>query len=156
MKRTRYVRGETLIEALGAMAIIVVVITAVASSVITSLSNAKSNENATTATKFAQQGIEQIRQIRNRNYADFADYEGKYCLGENQTTLGNSQSTCPTPNIGSFIRMVEINQTQGCSKDTAHVKVTVSYTDGKCSGGTYCHNQVFETCLATVNPVSGM
>ncbi len=156
MKKIYFPKGETLIEALGAMAIIVIVITAVASSMITSLSNSKSNENATLATKFAQQGIEQVRQIRNKDYAAFTGYEGKYCLEKDQTTLGSVQSACLTPNVDHFIRSVDINQNPGCSKDAAKVTVTVSYKDGKCASGTYCHNQTFNTCLSTVNPVSAL
>lgn len=156
MKKVYLFKGETLIEALGAMAIIVIVITAVASSVITSLSNSKNNENTTLATKFAQQGIEQVRQIRNKDYVAFAGYDGKYCLAKNQTTLGTVQSSCLTPNVDQFIRSVDINQKPGCSKNTAKVTVTVSYKDGKCTDGTYCHNQVFDTCLSTVNPVSAL
>ena len=54
-------KGETLIEALGALAIVAIVITAVTMVVTTALSNALFNENQTLATKFAQQGVERKR-----------------------------------------------------------------------------------------------
>ncbi len=156
MKTKRYQKGETLIEALGAMAIIVVVITAVASSVITALNNAKSNENATLATKFAQQGIEQVRQIRDTDYAGFRLYDGLYCLGKNQKTLGSKQNACARPNVDTFIRSVEINQRPGCSRDVPEVSVAVAFTDSKCAQGVYCHKQVYTTCLSTVKPYQSL
>lgn len=146
-------KGETLIEALGALAIISIVIAAVASSVITALNNAKHNENVTLATKFAQQGIEQVRQIRNTNYPVFRTYSGIYCLGKNQTTLGAAQSNCTSANVDSFIRSVAINHTPGCGANVARITVAVSYTDGKCSSGVYCHRQEHVSCLSTVNPI---
>lgn len=145
-------KGETLIEALGALAIISVVIAAVASVVISSISNATYNENVTQATKYAQQGMEQVRQIRNTDYAGFQLYDGTYCLAKDQQTLGNKQSACTTPNVNTFIRSVQIDQKPGCSKNVPKVSVDVSFTDGKCSSGVYCHKQTYTTCLSTVDP----
>jgi len=155
----RYLRfnqkGETLIEALAALAIISIVIVAVATAVVTSLSNTKYNQNQTQSTKYAQQGIEQVRQIRNNNYTNFKTYNGTYCLGKGQTTLGASQGSCSVKNVDTFIRSVQIEQVPGCSANVAKISVSVSFTDGKCSGGTYCHQLTQTSCLSTVNPVQG-
>lgn len=146
-------RGETLIEALGALALVAVVVTAVSSAVITALSNAQFNENQTQATKFAQQGLEAVRKIRNADYFAFRSYSGIYCLGKGQNSLGTPQSSCSTPNTDGFIRSVDIQQTPGCGTNITRVTVNVAFTDGKCNANVYCHVQSHSYCLSTVNPI---
>ena len=146
-------RGQTLIEAVGALAVISLVISAIAIAVTTSLNNAQFNKNQSLATKYAQQGIEIVRQIRNSNYISFASTNGTYCLGKGQTSLGTSQSNCNIANVDTFIRSVQIEQNPGCGANVARVTVTVSFIDGKCQSNTYCHKQTEITCLSTVNPV---
>ncbi len=149
-------KGETLIEALGALAIVAIVITAVTMVVTTALSNALFNENQTLATKFAQQGVEAVRQVRNANYTAYRSYNGLYCLGKGQTTLGTPQSTCPTPNADTFIRSVTIEQSPGCAPNVSRVIVNVAFTSGKCQPNAYCHVQTHSSCLSTVNPNRGI
>jgi Tfp pilus assembly protein PilV len=50
-------KGETLLEALVALALVAIVITAIANVVTVSLNNAQYNENQTLATKYAQHGM---------------------------------------------------------------------------------------------------
>lgn len=145
-------KGQTLIETLAALAIISVVMTAIGVSVTTALSNAKYNQNETLATKYAQQGSEIVHQIRDDNYTNFKNFNGTYCLG-NQATLGPVQSSCTSPNVGSFIRSVQIQQAPGCAPNVAQVIIAVSFSDGKCVAGSYCHSQTATSCLSTVNPV---
>lgn len=145
-------KGETLLEALVALGLVAIVITAIANVVTVSLSNAQYNENQTLATKYAQQGLESVRQIRNTNYAAFRNYNGRYCFGKGQTTLGTPQTSCTTANADSFIRSVEINRNPGCAQNVSRVTVHVAFRDGKCTTGTYCHVQSHSTCLTTVNP----
>ena len=147
-------RGQTLIETLAALAIISVVIAAIATAIITSLSNAKYDQNQTFATKYAQQGTEIIQQIRDDNYTSFKNYNGTYCLAKGQTALG-SPANCTTPNVDTFIRSVTIQQAPGCGANIAQVTVSVAFIDGKCATGAYCHKQTEITCLSTVNPVQG-
>lgn len=152
-KLTYNQRGQSLIEALGALTIISIIISAIAISVTTALNNAKSNKDQTFATKYAQQGGEIVRQIRNDNYTNFKTISGTYCLGKGQTTLGSPQSNCTVANVDSFIRSVQIEQAPGCAINVAKVTVIVSFTDAKCQINTYCHNQTYTSCLSTVNPV---
>lgn len=146
-------KGQTLIETLAALAILSIIITAIATSVLSSLSAAQFNENQTLATKFAQQGFEIVNQIRDQDYSGFKNFDGTYCLAQNQTTLGSVQSGCTTPNVGNFIRSIVIQQAPGCSANVASVTVNVAFTDGKCQPSVYCHNQTQTSCLSTVNPI---
>jgi type II secretory pathway pseudopilin PulG len=146
-------KGETLIEALGALAIVAIVISAVATSVIASISNTKYNQNTTISAKYAQQALEQVREIRNSNYTAFKNYSGNYCLGKAQTSLGAVQGSCPQ-NFDVFSRSVQIQQA-GCGANVAQISATVAFTDGKCTAGVYCHKVTQTTCVSTVNPFQG-
>ena len=144
--------GQTLIEALAALAIVGIVISAIGVIVTTSLSNARFDENQTLATKYAQQGSEVIQQIRDDNYTGFQNFNGTYCLGQGQITLG-LPANCTSANMdNTFIRSITIQQ-NGCGANIAQVTVNVSFTDSKCANGKYCHIQTISTCLSTVNSV---
>jgi len=144
-------QGQTLIETLAAVAILSIVVSAIGIVMTTSLNNATFDQDQTLATKYAQQGSEIVQQIRDDSYATFQSYGGTYCLAKGQTALG-ATATCTTPNFDNFIRSVEIQQ-NGCGNNVAQVTVTVSFIDGKCAAGVYCHKQTVESCLSTVNPI---
>jgi prepilin-type N-terminal cleavage/methylation domain-containing protein len=151
-------RGDTLIEVLIALAVAVVVISAVTTLGITSLSNARFGASQEQASKYTQEGMETVRKIRNANYAGFAAISsGVYCLAKNSPTL--TVGPCSTPNIdNTYIRSVEIRQNVSCgaiSANLAHTTVRVSFTDGKCATGTYCHVTESSSCLSTRSPIQG-
>lgn len=152
MKQFPNFPGQTLIETLAALSIIALVMSAIGVVVTSSLSNAEYNQAKTLSVKYAQQGSEIVRQLRDDSYTNFTKYHGTYCLSKGQTTLGQSQTNCASPNIGNFIRSVQIQQ-GGCGANVAQVIVTVSFKDGKCQGNTYCHKQVSTSCLSTLNPI---
>lgn len=148
-------RGDTLIEVLVALAIVVVAVSAITTLGITSLNNAKFVAGEEQATKYAQEGMETIRKIRNGNYSAFAGYAGSYCLAKDATTLGPS---CSAPNIDNiYIRSVQISQNDlvRCGNNLAHTIVRVAWTDGKCAAGAYCHSTEQSSCLSTVSPIQG-
>ena len=145
-------KGQTLIETLASLAIIAIVVSAIGVAVTSALNNTTFNKNVTLATKYAQQGSEIAQALRDDNYATFATITGTYCLAKGQTTLGAAVASCTTPNVDNFIRSVVVTQ-NGCAANVAQVTVTVSFTDGKCAAGVYCHKQTDSTCLSTINPV---
>lgn len=149
----KWQRGQTLIEALGAIAILGIVVSATAVAVTTSLSNATYNKDKTLATKYAQEGSEIVHQLRDDSYSQFSRYNGNYCLASGQTTLGSPQPSCSLNINGEFIRSVQIQQGGVCGGGNASVTVKVAFTSGKCAAGTYCHSQIATSCLSTVNPV---
>ena len=146
-------KGQSLIEAIGALAIIGIVVAAIAITVTAALSATKYNQNETLTTKYAQQGSEIVRQIRNSDYNAFKNVSGIYCLAKGQTTLGSLQSSCQNPNVDTFIRSVQVEQVPGCGTNVAKVTVIVSFSDGKCPNGAFCHNVTNTSCLSTVNPI---
>ena len=147
-------RGQTLIEALSALAIIALILSAISVAITTSLDNATYNQNQTLATKYAEDGSEIVHQLRDDDYTKFQNYGGSYCLGKGQTQL-QSKSTCPPPNIDKvFLRQVQI-QKNGCGAQIAQVTISVAFRDGKCTSATqpYCHVVTNTTCLSTTNPI---
>lgn len=148
-------RGQSLIEVLVALGIISVVITGVATIVTQSLSNTQFSKDQNTATKYAQEGLETVRSIRDRDYTAFALLDGRYCLAKNTQSLGIVQSACSAPNVDHFIREITIEQNPGCGPNVAEVTATVSWTDSKCTAGTYCHNSQMVSCLSRINPNIG-
>lgn len=143
-------KGTTLIEVLIALAVASIVIAGVTIVSITALSNAQYVRSSDQATKYAQEGMEVVRSIRNADYPGFRSYNGTFCLGGNEKTFGLPQSTCTVPNVGSFIRSVELEQSS-CGVDVARVTVVVAWTDGRCDGGSYCHRSDLVSCLSTVS-----
>jgi hypothetical protein len=146
-------KGQTLIEALAALGIIAIVVSSIAVSVIVSLNNSQFNKSTTLAAEYSQEGMEIIRKIRNDDYAGFSGYNGLYCLGKGQTTLGNAVSSC-SKNLDSFIRSIQIEQSPGCGVSIAKVSVIVAWNDGKCqSASVYCHKELDTTCMSILNPI---
>lgn len=147
-------RGDTLIEVLVALTVAIVMISAITSLGIVSLNNTQFINDQDEAGKYAQQGMEVVRQIRNSSYTGFRTYRGTYCLRANATTL--TAGTCNLPNInGRYIRSVVIQQNAGCGggANIANVAVSVSWTDGKCQSGVYCHASKLTSCFSTVSPI---
>lgn len=151
LKITNYQKGQTLIEVLVSLSILVIIISTIAVLITSSLDNTQSGKSQNMATKYAQEGIEVVRGIRDTNYAQFATYSGLYCLAKNQTTLGASAPSCVV-NTDQFVRSVQVQQA-GCAANIARVTVTVAWSDGKCQTGTYCRMSQQVSCFSTVNPV---
>lgn len=148
-------RGDTLIEVLIALTIAVLVVSAITVLGITSLNNAKFVTTQDQATKYTQEGLEIVRKIRNSNYVAYASYSGVYCLAKNALSLVGGP--CTTANIDNiYIRSVEIQQNViDCGTNLAYTTVTVSWTDGKCETGTFCHSTKLSSCLSTLPPIPG-
>ena len=146
-------KGQSLIEVLVALAIAIVVVTAITVTSLSSLNSAQYIRDQDQASKYAQEGIEVVRAIRNNSYIGFRAYGGAtpYCLNEGEASL--SAGPCTTPNVSSkFVRSVLITL-NGCAANISRVTVTVAFTSGKCTTGTYCHTSRLVSCLTTINPV---
>ena len=146
-------RGQSLVEVLAALGIIAIVVSAAAGIIITSLNNVQSSKNKTLSTKYAQEGLEAVRELRNKNYTQFRNYSGIYCLNSVPAVLNLRSSSCTTPNVANFLRVVEVEQ-DGCAINVAKVTASASWSDGKCpASNPYCHISSHSTCLSTINQV---
>lgn len=154
-------RGQTLIEALVALAVAVMVISAISAAVTTSLSNAQYSKNQNIATHYAEEGMEYMRKLRNQDWNQYlanttfnflSDGAGGTnvwavsCLinssgGPSLDPLTNATGTCGTfDSSNSFIRTVrgekESTDCGGSSGvDIRKIAVTVAWSDSKCNSG---------------------
>lgn len=169
MKRQK---GQTLIEVLISLIVASTIVTAITFSVVSSLKNSQFVKNQSTATEYAQQGIEIVNNARLQNYGSFSNLSGTYCLSDNCTTLSTTQNDSCGPPIGkcqinvpqpspTFIRQALVQQSApnctGPSQPTQAgtlVTVSVSWTDGQCTNGTYCHKVNNETCMTNYGQIS--
>jgi prepilin-type N-terminal cleavage/methylation domain-containing protein len=144
-------QGQTLIEVLVALGIIVVVASALSGLVVTSMGNVRFSKDQSLAAQYAQEGMEIVRDIRDSDYTAFQNIgNGTYCLAKNADTLSPN---CSNANVDNFLRRVTIAQS-GCAVNVARVEVSVAWRDSKCSAANpFCHAQRHETCLSAVNPV---
>jgi len=146
-ERTRVERGQTIIEATIALASILLTLAAIAITISTSVSNSQFIKQQTQASKYAQDGMEQLRYIRNTNPATFFAQEGIYCMNEDSSLVTGS---CTAVNIAStFKREAEFTQIPSVEcGDSTKVVVSVYWASGKCDEtNTFCHKSQLVTCI---------
>ncbi len=149
--------GQTLLEALIALATAVVILSAMAVIVLSSLNNAQFSKNQNQATQYAQQGVEFLKNLSQSNWTTFANYnQTNYCMPSDNSLPQRVSGSCgPNPNVGIFLREVTIRQSSDvlntCNPvvNSALVSVSVGWSDNKCtnSGDLYCHKVKLISCV---------
>jgi Tfp pilus assembly protein PilV len=146
-------KGQGLIEALIALGAAVIIIAAMTIAVITALNNADFSSYQNLATNYAQQGIEIIQQKSQLAWTTIPVNQATYCLAQGATDLPpQAVFSCATINVDNkFVRQVTFTPKSGSCGGSTQVEVTVSWTDGKCSGAAdYCHQVTLDSCLADI------
>src|SRR3989344_3308802 len=154
--------GQTLLEALIALATAVIIISALSVLVFSSLSNAQFSKNQNQATQYAQQGIEYLKNLSQTDWASFSAYNlTNYCMPLDNSLPQRIGESCGQ-NLGIFSREVTINQyaaddttsigsTDCLPTSVVRAKVTVSvgWSDNKCTSATdvYCHKVKLISCV---------
>lgn len=149
--------GQTLIEAVIALAISVVIISAIAVAVISSLNNAQFSKNQNQANQYAREGIDVVRAIRDSSWSDFTSYGSQYCLGTDKI-LKDVAEPCE---IGIFYRQIDIEHDacttvkDGVNVPGSRVTSTVSWSDSKCKDRSdpLCHKVKDISCFTNLNQV---
>lgn len=123
--------GQSLLEVLVALGIVLLVILALVRAAVVSIRNADFSKKQAQATSYAQEGMENIRAFRDSNWDGFwvVATGATYCL-VGAIPSGN----CPAPTcltLGNvFTRCVKIETVDSTlGKERAKVTVTVSWTD---------------------------
>lgn len=132
MKRTRYTKGQSLVEMIVVVGMVVLLATGIVAGTTASLSRADTTNTRTQALSFAQAGIELARGARDTGWDAFAlmgTPESIYCVGSDGL-FGTPQTACATPNIDStFIRAVTLSLTDLSGVETMQVTSTVTWGD---------------------------
>jgi type II secretory pathway pseudopilin PulG len=124
-------QGQSLIEVVVAIAVVILIVSGLIIAVISSLRSAQSSKARSVSTKLTQDGIESIRNLRDSGWATFISKSSatSWCLGTDG--LLTDHPPCPQNIVTggiTFIRTVLIADTGG---DQATVTVTVTWTEGQ-------------------------
>lgn len=149
-------KGQTILEALVALGVGVIIVSAITVAVITAVRNADFSKNQNLATQFAQQGMDIVRQISESNWSTFSQNDvGTWCLAQDYTEL-NVSSPC-SKNIKDsngnlyFIRQITVKSNGNCINGAYQVTSSVSWSDGSCQNNNYCHQVTLNSCFANLD-----
>lgn len=157
-------RGQTLLEAVIALSVLVIVLGAVATSVLTSINNSSFIKQQNQANKLAQQGMEYIRDRINNSgttptaFSTYSSsgYNGSTkCLDVNNVFQNRTCNcgTYTTDCIGGLFKREAAFASGICGVGNSFssgltVTVNVYWTSGKCStGSSFCHGQKVTSCF---------
>lgn len=164
MKQMLDNRGQTLLEALIALTILVIILGAVATAVLTSINNSSFIKQQNQANKLAQQGLEYVRDRINNsggtafktylNYAGLLGSTGTQCFNDLNATTVFTFGPCSAANVqGIFKReatftSASCNTTGNDFANGLNVTVNVYWSSGKCPiSNTFCHRQKVSSCF---------
>lgn len=156
-------KGIILLEAIIALAVIVVVMTALVTALVSSLNNSSFSDQQTVATAYAQEGIDIARNQKNADFATFQTLEGPYPLGQDDTVIpGSSAYLDFKPGDDRYTRYIYVNNSgmdengvRFCTQtNSIFVSSTVSWSDSKCSGSSRCHEVNLTSCFVNLNSVN--
>lgn len=106
-------KGQSLVEAIAAVAMMVLVVTALVGLAVGALRTATVSRNRSRAVSYAQEGIERVRALRDQNPGNWVAFA----------------SDCESPGLASlpspFDRTIDCSESAGVMK----VEVSVSWTD---------------------------
>lgn len=167
-------KGVILIEAILALAIIVIIMTALVAALISSVSSTNFSKNQSLATNYAQDGLEVARGQKDSDFNTFSTFDGLYCLSDNQvleqtdepvTDVSDCSQNISNGNANYFTRTIYINPRgkdersapkDMCSQSAGSIFVasTVSWSDSKCTDdSTDCHKVELNSCFVNLNSV---
>ena len=152
-------KGQTLLEAIVALATILIIITAIAVVIVNALYNSQYIRSQNEANKYAQEGIEFVRNIQKNDLGAFGSFNQNttYCIDEENNTLTTTGCDTAAVNTGtSHIRTVTFSPGAGqCIASEVKVGVTVAWSTSKCpSTNTFCHKSELVSCMPYQYPAS--
>ena len=166
--------GQTIIEGVVALGLIVVVLTALSVIISSSINNSTFIKNQQLASKYASQGLETVRYLRNnrppaptRTFDTLAAQTSAYCMCANGV-IGDNNCTSGQTATGGCIKVEDfsgvlfkreisfVKDSPACSGVTGpgltggtSVKISVYWTSGKCSSADrYCHKSELVSCFS--------
>jgi hypothetical protein len=142
-------KGQTIIEAVVALATILLIIAAIAIVIVNALYNSQFIKSQNMANKYAQQGMEFVKNLAQNDLSSFAVYDsGTYCIDATVTPSALT-SVCDTINASSPKRTIDfIRGSSECSTIETKVTVTVKWSSTRCpSSNTFCHKSELVSCM---------
>jgi hypothetical protein len=154
--------GQAIVEAVVALATILVILSAITVAVLTSISNSDFIKKQTLAKKYAEQGMEYIRYSRNNTpgggltptpgaFFDFSS-GGTYCMNKEDQIPVFETGACGAVNIDNYFKRemtIHHNDSQ-CGGGGSKVTIRVSWTSTKCTSDDFCHASELVSCFPTI------
>jgi Tfp pilus assembly protein PilV len=126
-------KGQSLIEAVVAIGVVILIVSGLIVAVISSIRSAQSSRSRSVATKLTQDGMESMRNLRDSGWTQFISLASgvEWCLGSDGIITAPDETDLSCPQIESaktfFDRRIVISDT---SDEQATVMVTVTWTEG--------------------------
>lgn len=150
-------KGQSMLEAVAALGVIAIVMTALTIAVLLGLGNSGYSKKNNLATQYAQQGMEIIRNMRETDGTAFWVLNKAYYLPNSIVDSANNAPVdicsgknppSTAPKIGdTYIRTFCVDATVGAGCDRK-VTVSVWWQDGKCPDNGYCKKASIASCFA--------
>ena len=135
MKITNNQKGQSLIEVIAALAIVILVITALAAVVTLSIANAKFSQNQTLASKYTQEVLEKMRAYRDKHsWEEFTDNCDNSAVLElsNPPSAWEFKIACNPCSFSDETCVVEVTVGWKDAKDRTHEsKLKTNFTSWK-------------------------
>lgn len=95
--------GQSLVEAVVVIGVVVVLVTGIVVGTTASLRNTNEGKTRSLALKYSQEGIEYARNLRNIGWTGFAEKSGAYCLDKTSVLTAATSGECPV-NVDSVYK----------------------------------------------------
>jgi len=118
-------KGQTLVEIIVVVGVIVVLTTALVILTTYSLKNSRVSKLRSQAMKYAAEGMEYVRQKRDTGWEQFQALDGSLCIGD-----GGEQSASCEENVNNFFER-KATFTWNETDNRMDVVVTVSWPEGE-------------------------
>lgn len=148
-------KGQTIIEAIVALAAIFIIVVAITIAIVNAVNNSQFVKNQNLANKFAQQGMEQIRRIKADDIVEFKDMSGSFSYSDDGNGIVSGETTEVNVN-NTHIRNIYLSDNDPpCFDDDSQiggltkVTVVVDWSSGKCdTDDRFCHNTTLISCIS--------
>lgn len=163
MKNKNYASGQTIIEAIVALAALLIIITAISIVVVSGIVNSQFVRNQSLANKYAQQSLELVHNIQVNDPSRFASFDGTFCIDETTNPPVINQVNCSNVNVkGTFIRTLYFSKGDNsiavapCAINQTRIQVTVAWTSNKCPtvGNRFCHKADHISCFDNATQIT--
>jgi type II secretory pathway pseudopilin PulG len=168
----KFNKGQVLIEAIVALAVISFVLAGIVAALIAAVNNSTFAKNQNLATNIAQEGIDISRDLKESGFSSFTVDNSTFCLeknseGENILRQKSNQSPCLVIG-GIFTReiYVDYDSLSGQGSDErggspvvkcgsgVFIASTVSWNDSRCEGSESCHVVELNSCFSDLGSSS--
>lgn len=129
MKKNNTSEGQTIVEAIVVIGVVVLLVTGLIAGTTTSLRTAQQGRSRSQALKYAEEALEFTRNVRDQRWDTLQGYDGWYCLGDALTLTPIATDSCSTNIVtedSAFTRTLNF----AWNGTRMNVQVSVRYPDG--------------------------